>query len=53
MIRTRFTYDPSLQVSEKRVAEIAAEQRRSFDARFPDLEGLAFDSAGPGGSASA
>lgn len=43
VIRTRFTYDPSLQVSEKRVQGIAAEQRRSFDARFPDLEGLPFD----------
>lgn len=43
VIRTRFTYDPSLQVSEKRVAGIAAEQRRSFDARFPDLESLPFD----------
>ncbi|OCC03648.1 oxidoreductase [Labrys sp. WJW] len=43
VIRTRFTYDPSLQVSDKRVAAIAAEQRRSFDARFPDLAGLSFD----------
>ena len=42
VIRTRFTYDPSVQVSEKRVAGIAREQRRSFDARFPDLAGLAF-----------
>lgn len=43
VIRTRFTYDPSLQVSEKRVAATAVKQRRSFDARFPDLAGLAFD----------
>lgn len=35
--RTRFTYDPSMEVSEARVAGIAAEQRRSFDARFPEL----------------
>jgi glycine/D-amino acid oxidase-like deaminating enzyme len=40
VIRTRFTYDPSLQVSERRVAGVAAEQRRSFDARFPGLESL-------------
>jgi glycine/D-amino acid oxidase-like deaminating enzyme len=40
VIRTRFTYDPGLKVSERRVAGIAAEQRRSFDARFPGLEGL-------------
>ena len=38
VVRTRFTYDPSLKVSEKRVAGIASEQRRSFDARFPGLE---------------
>ncbi|APG85717.1 oxidoreductase [Sinorhizobium americanum CCGM7] len=38
VIRTRFTYDPSLQVSAKRIAGIAAEQRRSFDARFPELQ---------------
>lgn len=36
-IRTRFTYDPDMHVSTQRVARIAAQQRRSFDARFPDL----------------
>ncbi len=40
VIRTRFTFDPSLPVSEGRVARVAAEQRRSFDARFPGLKGL-------------
>jgi glycine/D-amino acid oxidase-like deaminating enzyme len=40
VIRTRFTFDPQLQVSEARVAKIAAEQRRSFDARFPHLKNL-------------
>jgi glycine/D-amino acid oxidase-like deaminating enzyme len=43
VIRTRFTYDPSVQVSERRVAGIAAQQCRSFDARFPDLAGLRFE----------
>ena len=43
VIRTRFTYDPSLQVSERRVAAVAAQQRRSFDLRFPDLAGLSFE----------
>ena len=43
VIRTRFTYDPGLRVSEERVAGIAAEQRRSFDARFPHLGGLPFE----------
>lgn len=40
VIRTRFTFDPSLRVSEERVAKVAAEQRRSFDARFPRLKDL-------------
>ena len=43
VIRTRFTHDPSAEVSERRVAATAAAQRRSFDARFPDLAGLRFD----------
>ena len=43
VVRTRFTYDPGLRVSEERVAGIAAEQRRSFDARFPHLEDLPFE----------
>jgi glycine/D-amino acid oxidase-like deaminating enzyme len=40
VVRTRFTYDPSMQVSESRVAGIAAEQRKSFVARFPELSAL-------------
>lgn len=43
VIRTRFTYDWSVQVSEKRLAGIAAEQRTSLDARFPDLKDVPFD----------
>src|SRR5262249_35590607 len=43
VIRTRFTFDPQLQVSEARVAKIAAEQRRSFDARFPHLKDLTME----------
>jgi glycine/D-amino acid oxidase-like deaminating enzyme len=38
VIRTRFTYDPTIQVSEKRVAKIAADQRKSLNARFPEME---------------
>lgn len=38
VIRTRFTYDPSIQVSLKRVAQVAQEQRHSLDARFPELQ---------------
>lgn len=43
VIRTRFTYDPSVRVSEKRVAATAARQRRSLDARFPDLARVPFE----------
>ncbi|TIL65861.1 MAG: FAD-binding oxidoreductase, partial [Mesorhizobium sp.] len=43
VIRTRFTYDWAVQVSEKRLAGIAAEQRASLDARFPDLKDVPFE----------
>lgn len=43
VIRTRFTYDRTIQVTERRMARIAAEQRKSLDARFPDLSGVPFD----------
>ena len=43
VVRTRFTYDPKMQVSEARVARIGAEQRRSFDARFPALRDVAME----------
>jgi glycine/D-amino acid oxidase-like deaminating enzyme len=38
VIRTKFTYDPSIQVTLRRVAAVAEEQRRSLDARFPELK---------------
>ena len=37
VVRTRFTYDPGMQVSQARVDSIAADQRNSFVARFPEL----------------
>ncbi|WP_095199234.1 NAD(P)/FAD-dependent oxidoreductase [Mesorhizobium carmichaelinearum] len=43
VIRTRFTYDWAVQVGEKRLAGIAAEQRISLDARFPDLKDVPFE----------
>ncbi|TIQ28768.1 FAD-binding oxidoreductase [Mesorhizobium sp.] len=43
VIRTRFTYDWAVQVSDKRLAGIAAEQRASLDARFPDLKDVPFE----------
>ncbi|CAI8996227.1 NAD(P)/FAD-dependent oxidoreductase [Pseudomonas chlororaphis] len=38
VIRTRFTYDPSIQVTPQRVAAVAEEQRHSLNARFPELQ---------------
>lgn len=38
VIRTKFTYDPSIQVTPMRVAAVAEEQRHSLDARFPELK---------------
>jgi glycine/D-amino acid oxidase-like deaminating enzyme len=38
IIRTRFTYDPSIQVTPRRVAAVAEEQRHSLDLRFPELK---------------
>lgn len=43
VIRTRYTYEPTIEVSPARVASVAAGQRRSFDARFPDLAKLPFE----------
>jgi glycine/D-amino acid oxidase-like deaminating enzyme len=39
VIRTKFTYDPSIKVTPERVAAVAKEQRISLDARFPELKG--------------
>ncbi|MFC6340122.1 FAD-dependent oxidoreductase [Pseudomonas sp. CCM 7891] len=43
VIRTKFTYDPSIQVTPERVASVAKEQRRSLDARFPELKSTALE----------
>lgn len=40
VVRTRFTYDPSMEVSMARVQGIAEAQRKSFVARFPELAGI-------------
>ena len=48
VIRTRFTFDPSIRVSEARVARVAAEQRRSLDGRFPELRGVPLEYAWAG-----
>lgn len=43
VVRTRFTYDPCLKVSERRVARVAAEHRRKFALRHPDLADIPFE----------
>jgi len=43
VIRTRFTYDWAVQVGEKRLTRIAAEQRASLNARFPYLSDVPFE----------
>ena len=53
VIRTHFTYDPSVQVSDARVKKIAGAQRRSFDARFRGCRRCRSSSAGRAGFASA
>lgn len=40
VVRTRFTYDPGMEVSRARVAGIGAEQGQSFVARFPELKAV-------------
>jgi glycine/D-amino acid oxidase-like deaminating enzyme len=43
VIRTKFTYDPSIQVTPARVAAVAREQRASLDARYPELSNVPFE----------
>ena len=40
VVRNRFTYDPSLEVSDARIARVARDHDRSFAARFPMLNGV-------------
>jgi len=40
VIRNRFTYDPSMQVSDARLAAVARDHDRAFAARFPMLAGV-------------
>lgn len=39
VVRNRFTYDPSMEVSEARIKAVSRDHDRSFAARFPMLEG--------------
>lgn len=40
VVRTRFTYDPRMEVSIARVEGIGREQRESFERRFPELSSV-------------
>lgn len=43
IIRNRFTFDPSLEVSARRIKRVALDHDRSFAARFPMLAGVAME----------
>lgn len=43
VVRTRFTYDPGMEISQKRLSDIAAEQQKSLIARFPNLAHVPMD----------
>ena len=40
VIRNRFTFDPSMEVSDKRIARIGRDHDAAFAARFPMLDGV-------------
>lgn len=40
VVRSRFTYDPSMVVSDDRLHKMAPSHDRSFEARFPMLDGV-------------
>ncbi len=40
IIRNRFTCDPSMEVSDQRIARVGRDHDRAFDARFPMLNGV-------------
>lgn len=42
-IRTKYTYETAVEVTERRMARMAREHRASLDARFPGLKGIAFE----------
>lgn len=40
VIRNRFTYDPSLEIGDRRIERVAKDHDKSFAARFPMLDGV-------------
>ena len=43
IIRNRFTFDPSMEVSDKRINDVARDHDRAFAARFPNLSDVGMD----------
>ena len=43
VVRNRFTYDPSMEISEGRIAAVARDHDRAFAARFPMLSGVSIE----------
>lgn len=43
IIRNRFTFDPSMEVSDTRIASVARDHDRAFAARFPMLAGMSME----------
>ncbi|HEV7305262.1 FAD-binding oxidoreductase [Ensifer sp.] len=43
VIRTKYTYDTTLTLSQDRLSKMARAHRRSMDARFPGLEEIPFE----------
>ena len=40
LVRNRFTYDPSMEVDQRRIERVAKDHDRAFKARFPMLNGV-------------
>ena len=40
VIRNRFTFDPKMEVSDRRIASVSRDHDRAFAARFPMLKGV-------------
>ncbi|WP_373634730.1 NAD(P)/FAD-dependent oxidoreductase [Yoonia sp. SS1-5] len=40
VVRNRFTFDPSMEVSDNRIKSVGRDHDRAFDARFPMLKGV-------------
>lgn len=43
VIRSRYTYEPAMEISDKRIAAGERNQRRVFEARFPKLKDVGFE----------